>query len=59
MPQPEAYLGYADKLFDEKGKLTNDGTRNFPQDFMPPALPRDVEFGTGFSTPETDVQKGT
>src|ERR1700761_5528388 len=29
MQQPEAYVGGADKLFDEHGKLTNDGTRKF------------------------------
>jgi chromate reductase len=29
MQQPEAYLGHADKLFDEHGKLLNDGTRKF------------------------------
>ena len=34
MQQPEAYLGHADKLFDEQGKLVNDGTRKFLQDFM-------------------------
>ncbi len=34
MPQPEAYLGHADKLFDTSGKLVNDGTRKFLQDFM-------------------------
>lgn len=34
MAQPEAYLGGADKLFDANGKLTNDGTRKFLQDFM-------------------------
>lgn len=34
MAQPEAYLGGADKLFDEHGKLVKDGTRNFLQDFM-------------------------
>jgi chromate reductase, NAD(P)H dehydrogenase (quinone) len=34
MPQPEAYLGGADKLFDAQGKLANDGTRKFLQDFM-------------------------
>jgi chromate reductase, NAD(P)H dehydrogenase (quinone) len=34
MPQPEAYIGRADKLFDENGKLVNDGTRKFLQDFM-------------------------
>ena len=34
MAQPEAYLGGADKLFDAHGKLANDGTRKFLQDFM-------------------------
>ena len=34
MPQPEAYIGHADKLFDEHGKLVNDGTRKFLQNFM-------------------------
>jgi len=34
MPQPEAYLGGADKLFDAGGKLINDGTRKFLQQFM-------------------------
>jgi len=34
MAQPEAYLGHADKLFDAGGKLVNDGTRKFLQDFM-------------------------
>lgn len=34
MQQPEAYLGGADKLFDPNGKLANDGTRKFLQDFM-------------------------
>src|ERR1700741_537979 len=34
MQQPEAYIGHADKLFDEHGKLTSDGTRKFLQDFM-------------------------
>src|SRR5262245_24591924 len=29
MPQPEAYVGGADKLFDQNGKLNNEGTRNF------------------------------
>src|ERR1700730_1248601 len=32
--QPEAYVGHADKLFDENGKLVNDGTHKFLQDFM-------------------------
>jgi chromate reductase, NAD(P)H dehydrogenase (quinone) len=34
MAQPEAYIGGADKLFDSSGKLVNDGTRKFLQDFM-------------------------
>lgn len=34
MPQPEAYIGGADKLFDVQGKLVNDGTRKFLQTFM-------------------------
>ena len=34
MQQPEAYVGHADKLFDEQGKLVNDGTRKFLQAFM-------------------------
>jgi chromate reductase len=34
LQQPEAYLSRADKLFDERGKLANDGTRKFLQDFM-------------------------
>jgi chromate reductase len=34
MPQPETYIGHADKLFDEHGKLINNGTRKFLQVFM-------------------------
>jgi chromate reductase len=34
MQQPEAYVGHADKLFDAGGKLANDSTRKFLQDFM-------------------------
>jgi chromate reductase, NAD(P)H dehydrogenase (quinone) len=34
MRQPEAYVGHAHKLFDEHGKLINDGTRKFLQEFM-------------------------
>jgi len=34
MQQPEAYVGHADKLFDDHGKLVNDGTRKFLQAFM-------------------------
>jgi chromate reductase len=34
MQQPEAYIGGADKLFDASGKLANDGTRKFLQQFI-------------------------
>jgi len=34
MQQPEAYVGGADKLFDAEGKLSNESTRKFLQDFM-------------------------
>jgi chromate reductase, NAD(P)H dehydrogenase (quinone) len=34
MPQPEAYIGGADKLFDADGKLANEGTRKFLEGFM-------------------------
>ena len=34
MQQPEAYVGHADKLFDEQGRLVGDGTRKFLQGFM-------------------------
>jgi chromate reductase len=34
MQQPEAYLGHADKFFDEHGKLSNESTRTFLQMFM-------------------------
>src|SRR4051812_16886126 len=34
MPQPEAYIGGAAKLFDESGALTNPGTREFLGTFM-------------------------
>ena len=34
MQQPEAYVGHADKLFDEHGKLINDSTRKFLKEFM-------------------------
>jgi chromate reductase, NAD(P)H dehydrogenase (quinone) len=34
MQQPEAYVGHANKLFDEHGKLVSDGTRKFLQEFM-------------------------
>jgi chromate reductase, NAD(P)H dehydrogenase (quinone) len=34
LQQPEVYLSHVDKLFDEHGKLNNDGTRKFLQEFM-------------------------
>lgn len=34
MQQPEAYLGHADKLFDEQGEPVNDGTRKLLLNFM-------------------------
>src|SRR5471032_191904 len=34
MQQPEAYIGGAAKLFDDKGEITNEGTRKFFQSFM-------------------------
>ena len=34
LQQPEAYLGGADKLFDEKGALTNPSTRDFLSKYM-------------------------
>lgn len=34
MAQPEAYIGGADKLFDDRGKLVNEATRKFLQGFM-------------------------
>jgi len=34
MQQPEAYIGNADKLFDANGKVANDSTRKFLQDFL-------------------------
>jgi len=34
MPQPEAYIGGASKLFDAGGGLTNDSTREFLQKFL-------------------------
>jgi chromate reductase len=34
MQQPEAYVGHAHKLFDEHGKLINDGTRKVLEEFM-------------------------
>jgi chromate reductase len=34
MPQPEAYIGNAAKLFDEQGKLIEASTREFVQKFL-------------------------
>ena len=34
MPQPEAYIGQAAKLFDDQGQLTDDSTRAFLQKFL-------------------------
>ena len=34
MQQPEAYIGGADQLLDASGKLVNEGTRKFLQQFM-------------------------
>ena len=34
LQQPETYLGHADKLFDEAGKLVNDKTREFLEKLM-------------------------
>jgi len=34
MQQPEAYIGNAADLFDDKGSLANEGTREFMQKFM-------------------------
>jgi chromate reductase len=34
LQQPEAYVGGADKLFDDAGKLTKDDTRKFLEKFM-------------------------
>src|SRR5258707_1333423 len=34
MQQPEAYVGHADKLFDEHAKLVSEGPRKFLQEFI-------------------------
>ena len=34
MPQPEAYIGKAGDLFDERGDLSNESTREFAAEFM-------------------------
>ncbi len=30
MPQPEAYIGGAGQLFDDRGNIPNEATRDFP-----------------------------
>lgn len=34
MQQPEAYIGNASKLFDDKGEIANDSTRDFMSQFL-------------------------
>ena len=34
MAQPEAYIGHADKLFDDSGKLVNEGSEKFFRTFL-------------------------
>jgi chromate reductase len=34
MQQPEAYIGHADKLFDDSGKLISEGTEKFLKSFV-------------------------
>ena len=34
MHQPEAYLSFVDKLFDDKGNMNNEGTKTFLSQFM-------------------------
>jgi len=34
MPHPEAYIGGAEKLFDESGNLANESTREYMRQFM-------------------------
>lgn len=34
LQQPEVYLGYVDKLFDEKGQLNNQDTKKFLSQFL-------------------------
>lgn len=34
LQQPEAYIGHVNTLFDQHGKLTNDGTRDFLHKYM-------------------------
>ena len=34
MPQPEAYIGHVDKLFDANDKLSDEGTRKFLEGFI-------------------------
>lgn len=34
MPQPEVYLSFVDKVFDEQGDIANESTKTFLQSFM-------------------------
>jgi len=34
LQQPEAYIGHVNTLFDDAGRVTNDGTRTFLTDFL-------------------------
>lgn len=34
MQQPEVYLSFADKLFDDNGNMNNEGTKNFLGEFI-------------------------
>ena len=34
LQQPEVYLSFVDKLFDDQGQMNNEGTRNFLSQFM-------------------------
>ncbi len=45
MPMPEAYIGNAAKLFDDKGALADDSTRAFLQKFLD-AFARWIEHNT-------------
>jgi chromate reductase, NAD(P)H dehydrogenase (quinone) len=56
LQQPEAYLGRVDKLFDEHGKLANDGTRKFLQDFMQAFADWVEMLGSSAGTPDGSRQ---
>ena len=51
MAQPEAYVGHAGELFDERGEFKNEGTRRFPTDFI-------AAFGAWIETNRQIVQAG-